>query len=323
MFVPRWKSLAVAAFVFGLGTPAALFAAEPTPARQKSGSSKKEKPDKPAASPANEDIPATAPRPAAPAATPAVSEAKGLTSEEMADAATLDTFPVPTPGELFAALNKQCKPNWTAQARGPINTAYKDRAQAALNLGGLIADGYIAVEAQDAQQVKNIGRDILALSKTLGVGKEILARGASITAFADDNNWPSLREELESTQNEVKQEMESLHDEELVTLLSIGGWIRGTQVVSSVVLKNFSQETSCILRQPALVEFLRGKLDKLPTRTKDSTLIKAVDTGLEDMGKTVSFAYGATPSKEEVQTLHDQAAKLGDTIASKKTSDQP
>ncbi len=314
MFVPRWKPLA-AALVFGLGMPVAP-AAEPTPAHQKTGSSKKEKPDKPAASPANEDVPATAPK-SAPPATTAPAEAKPLTAEEMSDAATLDTFTVPTPGELFAALNKQCKPNWAAQARGPINTAYKDRAQAALNLGGLIADGYIAVEAQDAQQVKNIGRDILALAKTLGVSKEILARAASITAFADDNNWPSLREELESTQNEVKQEMESLHDEELITLLSIGGWVRGTQVVSSVVLKNFSQETSCILRQPALVEFLRGKLDRLPARTKDSALIKAVDSGLEDMGKTVSFALGATPSKEEVQTLQDEATKLGDTISAK------
>ncbi len=316
MFVASWKSFAAAALVFGLGTPAVAPAAEPTPAHGKTGSSRKEKPDKPAASPANEDAPATAPKSAS-AATTTPPEAKGLTSEEMGDAATLDTFTVPTPGELFAAINKQCKPNWTAQARGPINTAYKDRAQAALNLGGLIADGYIAVEAQDAQQVKNIGRDILSLAKTLGVSKEILARAASITAFADDNNWPSLREELESTQNEVKQEMEALHDEELITLLSIGGWVRGTQVVSSVVLKNFSQETSCILRQPALVDFLRGKLDKLPTRTKDSALIKAVDTGLEDMGKTVSFPLGATPSKEDVQTLHDQATKLGDTISAK------
>ena len=205
---------------------------------------------------------------ASPAATAAPTaaaapEAPPLTAEQMASSASFDAMTVPTPGELFAALNKQCKPNWGAQARGPINTAYSDRAQAALNLGGLIADGYIAVEAQDGQQVKNLGRDILALAKNLGISKEILARGNSIQQFADDNDWNSLKEELEATQNEVKQEMDALHDEELVTLLSLGGWIRGTQVVSDVVLKNFSQQTSCILRQPALVEYLRGKLDKL------------------------------------------------------------
>ena len=319
----RWKpspvlAAAVGAAVFFLnaGHFALTSAAAPPPSKQKSGNSKKDKPDKPAASPANDNTPSTEAKPA-PSASPAVPEAKPLTDAEIHDAVMLDTFTVPTPSELFAALNKQCKPNWTALARGPISTAYKDRAQAALNLGGLIADGYVAVEAQDAQQVKNIGRDILSLSKTLGVSQEILARGASITAFADDNNWSSLREELESTQNEVKQAMESLHDEELVTLLSIGGWIRGTQVVSDVVLKNFSQNTSCILRQPALVDFLRGKLDKLSARTKDTTLIKLVDAGLGDMAATVSFPLGATAPKEDVQKLHDQATKLVELIAAK------
>ncbi len=320
---PRWKpSTVLAATVgaavlwLGVGHPSVVHAADPTPAKQKSGSGKKDKPDKPAASPANVDAPSTAAAPAS-TATSAVPEATPLTTAEMAEATSLDTFTVPSPGELFAALNKQCKPNWTAQARGPINTAYKDRAQAALNLGGLIADGYIAVEAQDAQQVKNIGRDILALAKTLSISQEILARAASITAFADDNNWASLREELESTQNEVKQAMESLHDDDLITLLSIGGWIRGTQVVSDVVLKNFSQNTSCILRQPALVEFLRAKLDKLSARSKDTALMKAVDAGLADMAKTVSFPLGETAPKEDVQKLHDQATKLVEQIAAK------
>ncbi len=262
--------------------------------------------------------PSTAEPSAASAPSPAVPpEANPLTPEQMAASTTSDAMTVPTPGELFAALNKQCKPNWGAQARGPINTAYSDRAQAALNLGGLIADGYVAVEAQDGQQVKNLGRDILALAKNLGISKEILARGNSIQQFADDNDWNALKEELEATQNEVKQEMDALHDEELVTLLSLGGWIRGTQVVSDVVLKNFSQNTSCILRQPALVEFLRAKLDKLPPRTKDGALVKQVDAGLAELAKLVSFPLGATPTKEEVQTLHDKSAALMATITNK------
>ena len=254
-----------------------------------------------------------------PAAAPSAPGVPPLTPEQIASATSFDAMSVPGPGELFAALNKQCKPNWGAQARDPINTAYSDRAQAALNLGGLIADGYIAVEAQDGQQVKNLGRDILALSKNLGISKEILARGSSIQNFADDSNWSALKEELEATQNEVKQEMDTLHDEELITLLSIGGWIRGTQVVSDVVLKNFSQQTSCILRQPALVEYLRGKLDKLSPRTKDSPLVKQVDAGLDDIAHLISFPLGSTPSKAEVQALHDKSAALVGTITKKES----
>ena len=317
MFVPRWKPLAAAALVFGLGLPAALPAGEPTPARQKGGGSpKKEKPDKPAASPAGEDTPATAPK-SAPAAVTSAPEAKPLTPEEMSGATTFDTFTVPTPGELFAALNKQCKPNWTAQARGPINTAYKDRAQAALNLGGLIADGYIAVEAQDAQQVKNLGKDILKLAASLGVARAILDRGKTITQFADDNDWNQLKEELEATQNEVRQAMDAKRDEELTMLVTLGGWVRGTQVVSNVVAKNFNENAASVLRQPALVAYLRGKLARLPAKEQEKPLIKSLESQLEAVEKLVSFSAGAAASKEDVQKLNEQTAAMVKEITTK------
>src|SRR5471030_1253760 len=71
-----------------------------------------------------------------------------LTAEEMGGAAQIDAVTVPTPGELFAAIDKIGKPNWQGQYRKPIETAYSSRPQIALNLGGLVADGYIAVEAE-------------------------------------------------------------------------------------------------------------------------------------------------------------------------------
>ena len=79
-------------------------------------------------------------------------EAQRLSSDQMAKAVRTDSISVPTPGELFAALGKTGKINWSAQYRGPIPMTYSNRAQIALNLGGLIADGFIAVEAKDSQQ---------------------------------------------------------------------------------------------------------------------------------------------------------------------------
>ena len=285
--------------------------------------SSRQKKNKAAATPTPADKPTPDALPATPAPTVAPEaappDAPPLTAEQMAGAVTLDSVTVPTPGEFFAALNKQCKPNWTSQARGPITTAYSDRAQAALNLGGLIADGYVAVEAMDGQQVKNLGRDILALAKNLGISKGILDRGESIKQFADDNDWSALKEELEAMQGEVKQEMDNLHDEDLVTLLSVGAWIRGTYVVTDVVLKNFNQNTSCILRQPALVSYLHDRLDKLSPRVKDAALMKTVDDGVVALGKLVSFPLGDTPSKADVQKLHDQAGELLKAIARKES----
>src|SRR5436190_2058409 len=70
-----------------------------------------------------------------------------LTADQMAKAARTDSFSIPTPGELFAALGKPGKTNWSGQYRGPIPVTYRNRAQIALNLGGLIAGNQIVTAA--------------------------------------------------------------------------------------------------------------------------------------------------------------------------------
>ncbi|HYJ05880.1 MAG TPA: hypothetical protein VEX43_12150, partial [Chthoniobacterales bacterium] len=107
-----------------------------------------------------------------------------LPADQLAKAIKTDALTIPTPGELFAALEKPGKPDWAGQYRTPIPMTYRNRAQIALNLGGLIADGFIAVQAQDSQQVKNIGTDIIKLAKALGVSENVLSRGNSINEFA-------------------------------------------------------------------------------------------------------------------------------------------
>jgi NADH/NAD ratio-sensing transcriptional regulator Rex len=47
-------------------------------------------------------------------------EGQRLSSDQMAKAVKSDSITVPTPGELFAALGKSGKINWSAQYRAPI-----------------------------------------------------------------------------------------------------------------------------------------------------------------------------------------------------------
>src|SRR5213595_72763 len=199
-----------------------------------------------------------------------------LPADQLARAVRSDSISIPTPGELFAALEKPGKTNWSGQYRGPMSMTYRNRAQIALNLGGLIADGFIAVEAKDSQQVKNIGSDIIKLAKALGVSENLLSRGNSINEFAENDEWDTLQEELEATQNEVKSSMQSHQDQDLVILVSLGGWIRGTEVVSAAVLQNYDAQSAKVLRQPALVNFIHAKIRDVSTETRDDPLVKQV-----------------------------------------------
>ena len=246
------------------------------------------------------------------AATPAT-----LPPEEMAHASRTDSMTIPTPGELFAALQKPGKPNWTSAYRAPIPTSYKSRAQIALNLGGLIADGFIAVEAQDSQQVKNIGTDVIKLARALGVSQRVLSRGNSINDFAETDQWDALQEELEATQNEVKNSMQSHSDQDLVILVSIGGWIRGTQVVSGSVAANYDEKAARVLRQPALVSYIHSKLNDISAELREDPLIKDVNGQLTTLEKLVSFPPGGAPTPDDVRKVNSVASGLMQEIARK------
>ena len=244
-------------------------------------------------------------------------EPAALSQDQLAKAIKIDSLTIPTPGELFAALEKPGKPDWAGQYRTPIPMTYRNRAQIALNLGGLIADGFIAVEAQDSQQVKNIGTDIIKLAKALGVSENVLSRGNSINEFAENSEWDVLHEELEATQNEVKASMQSHQDQDLVILVSLGGWIRGTQAVTASVIKNYDEQSGKVLRQPAVVSFIHSKINDISPELKNESLVKSVNEQLDNIEKLVAFPVGKGPTLDEVKKLNAAVTKLMEEIQRK------
>lgn len=243
------------------------------------------------------------------------SPAPALTPEEVQHALYTDAMTVPTSGEVFAAIEKGGKPNWSSQYRPPTSFNSTSRAQVALNLGTLIADGFIAVEAKDGQQVKNIGRDVLTLAKKLSVSDSVLARSKSITQFAEDGAWVQLDEELAATQNEVKHALEQNRDADLITLVSVGGWVRGTEVVTGLLLQNYNVDDAKLLRQPALVAYLRSKLDQVNPKLRDDKVVGQVSQQLQAVEKMVTFPADHVPSAEEVRNLNGLVANMTKEIS--------
>ena len=116
-------------------------------------------------------------------------DSPAMTQQQLGEAVFLDALSIPCPGEVFVALNKACRPNWATlvtPATAPMTT---DRSQLALVVGILAANGYIAVEAQDGQQVRNVGKEIMAVAKALGVSQSLMGRGNSLMEFAGNNAW--------------------------------------------------------------------------------------------------------------------------------------
>src|SRR5256884_9929833 len=114
---------------------------------------------------------------------------------------------VPLPNEVFGALNKLGGVNWREYVRNDKGANFTERPRIALLLGAVIADGFIAVQAEDAPTVKDIGQRVLTLSKAIGVSSSITAHAKAITDAADKRKWVAVRSELDRTQNSVQQAM--------------------------------------------------------------------------------------------------------------------
>src|SRR5437899_9774425 len=177
---------------------------------------------------------------------------------------TVEDVVVPLPNEIFGALNKLGAVNWKEHVRSDKGTNFTERPRIALLLGTVIADGFIAVQAEDAPTVKEIGQRVLTLAKGIGVGNSITAHAKAITDAADKRNWAGVRQELDKTQNSVQQAMNEVHDEKLSQLVSLGGWLRGTEVLTTVVTKRYSEEGSELLHQPDLVNYFETRLQAIP-----------------------------------------------------------
>jgi hypothetical protein len=149
--------------------------------------------------------------------------------------------------------------------------------------GNAVAEGFIAVQAQDKKSVEDIGKEVIDLSKALGLSKSVVPHAKAILDAADRNAWSEIRKEFDLTQKTVRDAMDQMKDSDLSQCVSIGGWLRGTAAVTSVVSKNFSADRSELLNQPMLVNHFIGAIAKMPPSAKKHALLISISKGLEDV----------------------------------------
>src|SRR5580698_4573057 len=197
-------------------------------------------------------------------------------------ATQLDDIVVPLPSEVFNVLDKLGTPNWQEQLRDPIIKNRGEREQIALLLGSVVAEGFVAVEAADKARVKTIGRDVLELARAIGVESTVLTRTNSIVTKADSGDWISVRRELDGALTDVKNAMIKLQDAQLAHLVSLGGWLRGTEVLTAIVQKSYSPDGADLLNQPDLLRYFQQRLADMPPRMRNNPLVTKMQKGLDE-----------------------------------------
>lgn len=216
----------------------------------------------------------------------------------------VDKVVVPIPAEIFAVLDKLDEPDWNSGLELPSeSTQGRDRSILALTFGSLVGEGFIAVQAKNSDEIQKIGRRVLSLSEALGLAGAVRPHSLAIIEAAGKSDWGKVRDELDATQQTVRTTMERLRDDELSGLVSLGGWLRGTNVVTSFISNSFSEDKAELLNQPGLIAHFRNMLGSMKGPSGRSPQIRAISTGLARLEAIITQS-GAV-AEEDVNQLRD------------------
>ena len=190
---------------------------------------------------------------------------------------------VPVPSEVFSVLDKLGEPNWRQEIRSLDLPKTPDRTKLSLLFGLVVAEGFVAVQAEDKEAVKDIGREVIDLATALGLIKSVRPHAQAILDAADKSDWASIRKEFDQTQKTVRDSMEQMKDADLSQCVSMGGWLRGTASVTSVIGKSFSADRAELLNQPMLVEHFIASIAKMSKDKKDHANVADISKGLKNI----------------------------------------
>jgi hypothetical protein len=206
---------------------------------------------------------------------------------------------VPVPEEIFDLLDKFSGAYWHLVQRPEI-VRWKprgDQVQIALLLGVVVAEGFVAMEAKDSAEVKDVGHAVLSLTRGLGVGRVALRRNRSIMEYAEQNKWTAARKEWDGVLSDLEKGMIALRSERISQLVSLGGWLRGMEALCALIIQDYSPERAELIRQTAVIDYLEKQLVEMQRGSGRRSVVAKMLKGIRKIGRLIQREKGPITEK--------------------------
>lgn len=185
-----------------------------------------------------------------------------------------------------------------------------DRADLAIELGFLIADGFLIVQAGQMDKVEQMATDLTRYGKALGAGDRINRHAASLLESAKKQDVEQLKKELSATQKDVEIELVTLRDADLAHLISLGGWIRALEVSTTAVDNQFSPERATKVMREDIADYYTEIVAGLEPRISERPNYLEMRDLLSGLRHEMVIKAGEEPTAEKIKEIREQAAKL-------------
>lgn len=185
-----------------------------------------------------------------------------------------------------------------------------DRADLAIELGFLIADGFLIIQAEQLDSVEELAKDLTRYGKALGVGDRVNRHAAGLLESAKNKNVEQLKKELSSTQRDVELELVSLKDADLAHLISLGGWIRALEVSTVAVDNQFTAQRARKVMREDIADYYSESVTGLQPKISERANYLAMRDLLAGLRTEMTLADDEEPKHEMMTEIRKQAAKL-------------
>ena len=185
-----------------------------------------------------------------------------------------------------------------------------DRADLAIELGFLIADGFLVVQAEQLDKVEDLATKLTRYGKALGAGDRVNRHAAGLLDAAKEKDVAQLKKELAATQRDVEAELVVLRDADLAHLISLGGWIRALHVSTVAVDKQFSVERARKVMREDIADYYTESVAGLEPRIAERPNYLAMRDVLSGLRSEMVLEDGKEPTEEIMKEIRAQAAEL-------------
>ena len=217
----------------------------------------------------------------------------------------VNPFTAPSIGQIFNELHDLKPIPWEKVWRLPPDATPKSRARLALSIGAAISDGFLIVTAEKSSSFEPVGRSLLKLSKGLGVGEPVTRHSQSILEKVARKKWDAVRTELAQTQTDVEASLLSLKDEEVAHLVALGGWLRGLEIATAIIVDSFSPERAQRIVQPDLIDYFLSRTQTLNPRFKSTPLGSLLEKNLQEISRISALSKSSKLTISDLIQIHD------------------
>lgn len=185
-----------------------------------------------------------------------------------------------------------------------------DRCSLALQLGGMMADGFVIVQCGKMNEVKPIALDLSSYAKAIGAGERVNRHAASLLKNAEDGDLSSFKNNLALIQSDVEQELASLRDSDMANLIGLGGWIRALDAATAALDNKFAEDKAKVIFQPDVPEYFHYILDGVEPEMKERRDIAKIMNLLTILQEQMTLAPDAKPTRAGVEAIRKTTLEL-------------